>query len=360
MRRALDLAAQGAGLVSPSPLVGCVIVSPDGDVVGEGFFVYDRIKHAEVLALAQAGAAARGATAYVSLEPHAYHSRTAPCTDALIQAAVARVVYPIDDPNPLVAGRGAEALRAAGIEVTSGVLRDEAARLNDVYLHFLRTGRPLVHLKMACSLDGRIATERGAAHWLTGEEARVRAHELRHQYDSILVGVNTAAIDDPLLTDRSGRPRRRPLVRVVLDHSLRTPVGSRLVKSAPEAPVLIFAGPDCDAAGPLGSLPGVEVVSSSVSRIDPKLVLAALAERGVQSVLIEGGPTVAAAFLEAGLVDKVTFLIAPILIGGGDAPSVIAGTGVTTLTDAPRLHDVAVRQLGDDLEVSGYVHPPTS
>jgi diaminohydroxyphosphoribosylaminopyrimidine deaminase/5-amino-6-(5-phosphoribosylamino)uracil reductase len=357
MRRALELAAQGTGLVSPSPLVGCVIVSAEGDVVGEGFYVYDQIKHAEVLALEQAGEAARGGTAYVSLEPHAYDSRTPPCTDALFNGGIARVVYPIDDPNPLIAGRGGEALRASGIEVTSGVLAAEAARLNDVYLHFLRTGRPLVHLKMACSLDGRIATERGTAQWLTGDAARHRAHELRHQYDAILVGVNTAATDDPSLTDRSGMPRRRPLVRVVLDHSLRTPAGSRLVESAAEAPVLIFVGADTNVDEWLGISPGVELVRSSASRIDPQLVLTTLAQRGLQSVLIEGGPTVAAAFLEAGLVDKVTFLIAPILIGGGDAPSVIAGKGVTNLADAPRLHGVEVRQLGADIEVTGYVRP---
>ena len=192
MRRALELAAQGVGQVSPGPLVGCVIASPEGEVVGEGFYVYERLKHAETYALEQAGVLARGATAYVSLEPHAHHGRTPPCTDALIRAGVSRVVSPIEDPNPKVSGKGFEHLRAAGVTVSVGLLAREAKKLNEKYLHFMSTGRPFVHLKLAVSLDGKIATRTGDSRWITGVESRARAQELRHEYDAILIGAGTA------------------------------------------------------------------------------------------------------------------------------------------------------------------------
>src|SRR5690242_7888036 len=216
MARALELAARGAGQVSPGPLVGCVLVSAAGEIVGEGFYVFEDIKHAETLALDQAREKARGATAYVSLEPHAHHGRTAPCTDALIAAGIKRVVAPIEDLNPKVSGKGFAHLRAAGLLVETGLLVDEATQINEAYLHYMQTGRPFVHLKLALTLDGKIATRTGDSRWVTGPEARCRAHELRHAYDAILVGAGTVALDDPSLTDRSGLKRRRPLVRVVL------------------------------------------------------------------------------------------------------------------------------------------------
>ena len=202
MQRALNLAAQGVGQVSPGPLVGTVIMSVDGNVVGEGLYRYDEIKHAETIALEQAGEGARAGTAYVSLEPHAHQGRTPPCTDGLIAAGIKRVVAPIEDPNPKVSGRGFAHLRQAGIEVCTGVMADEATRLNEAYIHFMRTGRPFVHLKMAVSLDGKVATATGDSRWITSEESRARVHELRHQYDAIMVGGRTVRADDPLLTDR--------------------------------------------------------------------------------------------------------------------------------------------------------------
>ena len=180
MRRALELAARGLGQVSPSPLVGCVIVSESGEIVGEGFYIYENLKHAETIALEQAGAQARGATAYVTLEPHAHYGRTPPCTEALIRAGIARVVVPIEDPNPLVSGKGFAHLRAAGVEVQTGLLEREAARLNEAYIHSMRHARPFIHLKLACSLDGKIATRTGDSRWITGEESRARVQELRH------------------------------------------------------------------------------------------------------------------------------------------------------------------------------------
>ena len=330
MARALELAARGVGQVSPGPLVGCVIVSPAGEVVGEGFYVFEAIKHAETIALDQAREKARGATAYVSLEPHAHHGRTAPCTDALIAAGIKRVVAPIEDLNPKVSGKGFAHLRAAGIQVETGLLREEASRVNEAYLHYMSTGLPFVHLKLAVSLDGKIATRTGDARWITGPEARARAHELRHEYDAILVGAGTVRSDDPLLTDRSGLPRRRPLVRVVLDNKLRVSPDSQLVRTTSEAPVIVMGNADLRA------------------------VLKELADKSLQSVLIEGGATVAGEFLEAGLVNKVTFFIAPKIIGGTAAPSAIGGAGIDKMSDALELERISVIQRGKDIEVTGY------
>ena len=235
MARALELSLKGVGQVSPGPLVGCVVVSASGEIVGEGFYVFEEVKHAETIALEQAGERARGGTAYVSLEPHAHHGRTPPCTDALIAAGIKRVVAPIEDLNPKVSGKGFAHLRAAGISVQTGLLQEEAAQVNEAYLHYMSTGLPFVHLKLAVSLDGKIATRTRDSRWITGPESRARAHELRHQYDAILIGAGTAMTDDPLLTDRSGLPRRRPLVRVVLADALSP--DSQLANTASEAPV---------------------------------------------------------------------------------------------------------------------------
>jgi len=356
MRRALDLAAQGIGLVSPGPLVGCVIVNERGQIAGEGCYIYDELKHAETIALEQAGERARGGTAYISLEPHAHQGRTQPCTDALIKAGLKRVVAPIEDPNPQVSGRGFAHLREAGIEVCAGLLAEEAARLNEAYIHFMRTGRAFMHLKMAISLDGKVATTSGDSRWITGEAARARVHELRHQYDAIMIGGRTARIDDPLLTDRSGNKRRRPLVRVVIEQYLRVSPESQLAQTTDAAPVLVFACADADddALNALRSR-GVEVVAQA-SVLDLTSVLEDLGKRSLQSVLVEGGPSLAALLLEAGLIDKVTFFVAPIIVGGQDAPSAIAGSGVEKIADATQLERIEVRQHDRDLEITGYPH----
>ena len=349
MTRALELAAKGVGQVSPGPLVGCVVVSPAGEVVGEGFYIFEAIKHAETLALDQAGEKARGGTAYVSLEPHAHHGRTAPCTDALIAAGIKRVVVPIEDLNPKVSGKGFAHLRAAGIQVDTGLMQEEAARVNETYLHFMSTGLPFVHLKLAVSLDGKIATRTGDARWITGPEARARAHELRHDYDAILVGAGTTATDDPLLTDRSGLPRRRSLVRVVLDDAVRLSPTSKLARSTAEAPVIVFG--NADYADALRDQ-GVEIVN--LIRGDLRAVLKELSSRSLQSVLVEGGATVAGEFLDAGLVNKVTFFIAPKIIGGTAAPGAIGGAGVERISDALELERTNAIQRGKDIEVTGY------
>jgi diaminohydroxyphosphoribosylaminopyrimidine deaminase / 5-amino-6-(5-phosphoribosylamino)uracil reductase len=355
MRRALELAARGTGQVSPSPLVGCVIVSQDGDVTGEGFYLYERLKHAETLALEEAGERARYGTAYVSLEPHAHHGRTPPCTDALIQAGIKRVVASIEDPNPRVSGKGFAHLRRAGLEVHTGLLAHEAERLNEKYIHFMREGRPFVHLKLASSLDGRTATRTGESRWITGQEARRRVHHLRHEYDVILVGAGTALADDPLLTDRSGLKRRRPLVRVLLDDGLRVSHISQLVGSASEFPLIVFTAKRAAADRvKLLEASGVEVIQDEDGGRNLRRVLEALKERSLQSVLVEGGANVAGAFLDSRLIDKITFFIAPMIIGGRDASPALAGTGAERIADAMRLREVETRTHAQDLEITGY------
>jgi diaminohydroxyphosphoribosylaminopyrimidine deaminase/5-amino-6-(5-phosphoribosylamino)uracil reductase len=351
MARALDLAVKGVGQVSPGPLVGCVVANPAGEVAGEGFYIFEAIKHAETIALELAGEKARGGTAYVSLEPHAHYGRTAPCTDALIAAGIKRVVAPIEDLNPKVSGKGFAHLRAAGIKVETGLMRDEATQVNEAYLHYMSTGLPFVHLKLAVSLDGKIATRTGDSRWITGAEARERAHELRHAYDAILVGAGTVITDDPLLTDRSKLPRRRPLVRVVLDHPLRLSPESQLATTTSEAPVIVFGDPASRGAAELRAR-GVEIVNSK--HRDLHGVLRELAGRSLQSVLVEGGSTIAGEFLDAGLVNKVTFFIAPKIIGGLDAPSAIGGRGVDRMSEALQLEKVTVVKPGKDIEVTGY------
>ena len=351
MSRALELAMKGVGLVSPGPLVGCVVVSPAGEIVGEGFYVFEEIKHAETIALEVAGEKARGGTAYVSLEPHAHHGRTPPCTDALIAAGIKRVVAPIEDLNPKVSGKGFAHLRAAGIDVQTGLMRYEAEHINEAYLHYMSTGMPFIHLKLAVSLDGKIATRTRDSRWITGPESRARAHELRHVYDAILVGAGTVETDDPQLSDRSGLPRRRPLVRVVLDDEVRLLPESQLVATSSKAPVIVFGNRSANHADVLRSQ-GVEVVNST--RGDLPGVLRELGSRSIQSVLVEGGSTVAGEFIDAGLVNKVTFLIAPKIIGGVTAPSAIGGSGVATMSEALELERVSVIKRGNDIEVTGY------
>lgn len=355
MARSLALAARGAGQVSPGPLVGCVVVDGRGEVVGEGFYLFEGVKHAETLALEQAGSRARGATAYVTLEPHAHTGRTPPCTEALIRAGIARVVVPVEDPNPLVSGRGFDKLREANVEVTIGVLAAEAERLNEKYFHALRRGRPFVHLKLACSLDGRIATSTGHARWISGPESRARAHQMRREYDAILVGSGTAVKDDPLLTDRSGLPRRRLLLRVVLDEHLRLGPQSQLARTARATPALVFTSEKADAqrVSELEAC-GVEVLSAAAGGRDLPAVLEELRRREVQSLIIEGGAGVAGAFLRAGLVDKASFFVAPLILGS-DALGAVNGAGPLTVPEATRLRDVETHRHGDDIEITGYL-----
>ena len=354
VRRALELAKGGVGLVSPNPLVGCVIVSAGGEVLGEGTYIKDDVTHAEVIALMQAGTKAMGGAAYVSLEPHAHHGKTPPCTEALITAGINRVVCPIEDPNPLVSGKGFERLREAGIEVSTGLLAEEAAKLNEKFICWHKKGRPFIHLKLAMSLDGRISLRNSVSTALSGDAARARVQQLRHEHDAILVGSNTAVTDNPSLTDRSGLPRRRPLARVILDNRLRLPLDSTLATTTDEVPTLIFTNNiDPLAVRPLQDK-GVDVIPIEGGARNIEGVLEELKRREIQSVLIEGGTEVAGAAIEARVVDKVTFICSPIIIGGHDAPVAIGGKGASSLADAMRLRDIEVTRHGEDIEITGY------
>jgi diaminohydroxyphosphoribosylaminopyrimidine deaminase / 5-amino-6-(5-phosphoribosylamino)uracil reductase len=354
-RRALELAAIGVGQVSPSPLVGCVIVGESGEIAGEGSYIYEQVTHAEVLALNEAGERARGGTAYVSLEPHSHHGRTQPCTDALIKAGIRRVVCPVEDPNPLVSGKGFAKLRESGIEVVTGVLREEAARLNEKFCVWHKRRRPFVHLKLAMSLDGRISLENSVSTTLSGKESAVRVQDLRHEHDAILVGGNTAFVDNPSLTDRSEKPRRRKLVRVVLDNRLRIPLDSTLVTTARETPTLVISNSANEAKINQLIEKGVDMAQTDAR--DITAVLEELRRRELQSVLVEGGTQIAGAFCDARLVDKLTFIVAPIVIGGHSAPPAIGGNGANSLENALKLRELQILRHGTDYEFTGYPQP---
>lgn len=351
-RAALDLARLGIGVVSPNPLVGCIIADRHGEIAGRGTYIRDRITHAEVIALDEAGERARGGTAYVSLEPHAHHGKTPPCTEALISAGVSRVVAPIEDPNPLVSGKGFRQLRESGIEVVTGILADDAAKLNEKFICWHRNGRPFVHVKLAMSLDGRISLNRSISTALSGDSAIKRVHEYRHEHDAILVGGTTAVIDNPSLTDRSGLQRGRPLVRVILDNRLRLSPGSTLALTAGETPtIVISASPDGAKADALRRA-GVDVVEHDAR--DLQGVLEILCKRELQSVLVEGGTEVAGAFRDAGLIDKLTLMISPRIVGGTEAPLAFGGRGASSIEEAVPLTDVTVERYGADIEITGY------
>ncbi|HEX2773467.1 MAG TPA: bifunctional diaminohydroxyphosphoribosylaminopyrimidine deaminase/5-amino-6-(5-phosphoribosylamino)uracil reductase RibD [Micromonosporaceae bacterium] len=333
MLRAIALAARGLGTTSPNPVVGCVLLDAEGGIVGEGFHAYAGGPHAEIVALAQAGERARGGTAVVTLEPCNHTGRTGPCTDALIRAGVARVVVGVPDPNPVASG-GAEALRAAGIQVEIGVREDEAEAGNIAWLTSVRRGRPYVIWKYAATLDGRSAAADGTSMWITSEAARMDVHALRGSVDAVVVGVGTILADDPRLTARNLRDGtlaiKQPL-RVVVDSAGRTPAGARVRDAAARTWVATAAdvggGPD--------------------GRVDLRALLAGLYERGVRAAVVEGGPKLAGAFLAAGLVDKVIGYVAPKLLGAG--PPALLDAGVTTIAEAIDLEFTDIRQVGPDL-----------
>jgi diaminohydroxyphosphoribosylaminopyrimidine deaminase / 5-amino-6-(5-phosphoribosylamino)uracil reductase len=348
MRRALRLAARGRYRTAPNPRVGALLVL-DGEVVGSGWHRRAGGPHAEVEALAAAGDRARGATLYVTLEPCCHHGRTPPCVDAVLAAGVARVVACHRDPDPRVSGRGFERLRAAGVAVEVGLLAAEAVRLNLSFLVAATLGRPAVTLKWAMSLDGRIATARGESQWISSPAGRRWALALREEHDATLVGSGTALADDPRLDRRLGLAGR-PGLRVVLDRRLRLPPTARLL--GVPGPVLIYT--ESPAAGRRHALAerGVEVVA--LAAVEPAAVLADLAARGVQSVLVEGGGEALASFVASGLYDRVMVDCAPLLIGGRGAPGPLAGDGAPALAAAPRLAELAARRRGRDLILTGY------
>ncbi len=353
MRRALDLAASGQGFVEPNPMVGCVIAR-GAEIIGEGWHRRFGGDHAEVDALRLAGSRAAGATLYVSLEPCCHFGKTPPCTGAIVAAGIGRVVAALADPFPQVAGGGTAALRAAGVAVEVGLLADQARRLNAPYLKLLQRGRPWIIAKWAMTLDGKIATRNAQSQWISGPRSRQIVHALRGRMDAIVVGRETAARDDPLLTARPPGPRTA--TRVVLDTRAALPSQSQLVRTAGEAPLLVAVGSeappaDCQRLRQAGCEVLVCPGASPAARLDA--LLAELGRRQMTNVLVEGGGRVLGSLLDARQIDEVHVFIAPKLIGGGAAPSPIAGQGVAELASALALDELFVESLDGDVYVRG-------
>ncbi len=352
MRRAIMLARQGAGWTNPNPLVGAVVVK-DGRAIGEGYHeVYGGL-HAERNALAACGEDPAGATLYVTLEPCCHTGKQPPCTEAVIAAGISRVVVGSRDPNPLVSGKGNEALRAAGIDVVEDVLRDRCDALNPVFFHFMKTGRPYVVAKWAMTLDGKIATHSGDSQWVSCEESRADTHRLRHRLAAIMVGINTV-VDDPMLTARCDFPANQPL-RVVVDSKLRIPLESQLVRTAGEVPVLV-ATAVAQEGSRVQELRRLGVQVASLPRPDGEVDLEALVHllgtRGIDSVLVEGGGTLHEAMFRTGLVDRTIVYLAPKICGGAEAKSPVAGVGIERMADAFELGHPMVEHIGDDLKIT--------
>jgi diaminohydroxyphosphoribosylaminopyrimidine deaminase / 5-amino-6-(5-phosphoribosylamino)uracil reductase len=374
MQEALELARRSEGFAAPNPAVGCVLVR-DNNVVGRGFHGYDWLEHAEVGALKNAGKSARGSTAYVTLEPCCTTGRTGPCTRALIEAGVTRVVVATVDPNPAVNGKGIAALRAAGIDVVTGVLEREARQINDGFARHIRTGLPFVILKSGLSLDGRIAPAPGSAPpgapvYLTGEKARAEVHRMRHAVDAVITGVNTVLQDDPALTDRSELPRRRPLMRVVLDSALRIPLDAKLVRTAKED-VTIFC-----AVAPTERQRTLEAMGVRVERVDPETagqnvpvrrmgdpirragvslsqVFKRLGDLEMLSVMLESGAQLNGSALTGQHVDKLTLFYAPVFLGPGAVPLMQEAIAGTVIAGQP-----SIQSVGQDVRIDAYLRDP--
>jgi diaminohydroxyphosphoribosylaminopyrimidine deaminase / 5-amino-6-(5-phosphoribosylamino)uracil reductase len=361
MEHALALASKGTGLASPNPMVGCVIVR-EGQIVGEGFHQYEWRDHAEIVALKSAGEKARGATLYVNLEPCNHTGRTGPCTEAIIAAGVQRIVAAMDDPNPVNSGRGFERLRAAGIEVFTGVCEEEAHRLNEPFACWIRTKKPFVTLKSAMTLDGQLALPQTRSkidksagkrrNWISSEESRAEVHRMRHASDALLTGIGTILADDPLLTDRSGLPRRKRLLRVILDSRLRLSARSRIVKTLDDD-LLVFTELSLNSpkARKLQNV-GAEIVRAKTKngRIDLPSVLAELGRREILSVLLEAGSTMNGAALAAGIVHKLFLFYAPKIAGESRVAFALAPN-----LNLPLLRNVRTQQFGPDIAIEAYL-----
>ena len=363
MQHALALARRGTGLASPNPMVGCVIVR-EGQIVGEGFHQYEWRDHAEIVALKTAGEKVRGATLYVTLEPCNHIGRTGPCTEAIIAAGVQHIVVAVEDPNPVNSGRGFERLRSAGIEVVTGVCEEEARRLNEAFACWIRTKKPFVTLKSALTLDGQLALpqsqkkagkspgKRSHDAWITSEESRAEVHRMRHASDALLTGIGTILADDPLLTDRSGLPRRKRLLRVVLDSKLRLSPKSRIVKTSDDDLLVFTAGPVNSVKARKLQDAGIELVPTKAKdgRIDLLSVLAELGSREILSVLLEAGPTLNGAALAAGMVHRLFLFYAPKIAGDNRVPLAVA----SKLNLSP-LSNVRTQQFGPDIAIEAYL-----
>ncbi len=357
MQQALHLAKLAIGKTSPNPVVGAVIVK-DEQIVGEGYHQKAGTPHAEVHALRQAGEKARGATIYVSLEPCSHYGCTPPCADALIEAGLKKAVIATLDPNPQVAGKGIQKLLDAGIEVELGVLEAQARQMNEKFFQYIKTKRPLVAIKTAMTLDGKIASNCGDSRWITGEDARNYVHQLRGTYDAILVGIGTVLKDDPMLNVRLANSDYHDPIRIIIDSHLEIPLYSQIVATSQQQKSIIFCAKDADQARQNRlEAAGCEVqrINSCDGRLVLEEVLDFLGEMKLCSLLVEGGGTINAALLENGLADKVYWFIAPKIIGGQDAPTPVEGRGFDFMKDALELKSLEISNFGRDIMISGYI-----
>jgi len=365
MARALVLAHRGVAQAHPNPMVGAVLVKDDHTknaraknpcVVGDGFHTYEARKHAEIVALERARADARRATLYVNLEPCCHAGRTGPCTKAIIEAGVKRVVVAMHDPNPAVAGRGIRELRRAGVEVIVGVREDAARKLNEAFAKWIRTKLPFVTLKTALTLDGQIASPGGTVTWITSAESREEVQTLRHASDALLTGIGTVLADDPRMTDRTALPRRRPLIRAIIDSKLRLPIKSEMVKSAKDD-VLVFTTQSANSAKAKSlRIAGVEIVQvrSRGGHVNLREVLRELGKREILSVILEAGSALNGAMLAADLVDKMILFYAPKILGTVTMP--VARHRARPIAKTPALQNITLRRFGPDFAVEGYFH----
>lgn len=359
MARAIELAAQGLGRTSPNPMVGAVVVR-GGRIIGEGYHRRAGESHAEVAAIAAAGAGARGADLYVNLEPCSHQGRTPPCTDAVLEAGISRVFASMEDPNPLVSGRGGSLLREKGVVVAFGLLSTEASRLNECYIKYISRGLPFVILKSAMSLDGKTATMTGDSRWVSGPESRREVHRIRDAVDGVLVGIGTVLADDPMLTTRLPRGTGMHAARIVVDPFLKMPAAARMLEDKEGGPVFVAAlekAPVDRAAALRRRGAGILFCQEKEGRLDMVSLMKSLAGREMTSLLIEGGSAVAASALESGIVDKIVCFIAPKIVGGRDAPTPVGGKGVDLMRDALELRDVTYDRCGEDLMAQGYLSP---
>ena len=356
MRRAVALARKGGGWVNPNPLVGAVLVR-EGEIVGEGYHEYFGAPHAEVNAIHNAGKKAAGATMFVTLEPCSHHGKTPPCTDLILQSGIRKVVIGTLDPNPLVNGKGMKILKDKGLEVTSGCLEEEIRKMNEPFNKFILTGLPFCVLKTAMSLDGKIATSSGESRWISGEASRNYSHGLRNRYSSIMAGINTVILDDPSLNTRiSGKNQHHPL-KVIVDTFARIPLEAKVLKDNPQLTILAVS-PEADKEKTkeierLGAQ--VLVCPMKNNRIDLTFLTRSLGSMGIDSILLEGGSTLAFNALQEEVVDKVICMIAPKIIGGENAKTPVGGAGIAHLADAFRLDHLTVKRLKEDIIIEGYI-----
>ncbi len=362
MAEALSLARRSEGRTSPNPLVGAIVLDAHGEIAGRGWHQKAGEAHAEVLALQDAGARARGGVLFLTLEPCSHQGRTPPCAPFVAGAGVSRVITAVSDPNPQVSGQGFEYLRARGVAVEIGIMAREAVRLNEAYFHWWRFGRPFLTLKTATSLDGKIATRNGESRWITGEEARNAGHHLRNKVDAILVGVETVLTDDPLLTARPDGDTGKPLIRIVLDSRLRTPPFARVLAPRQGSFTLVAT---TDAATREKEA-GLRVAGAEIIRLEAdqkgRVSLASLVEelgsRGIRHILVEGGGRVHGSFIRESLADQFLCFLAPVVMGDHEAPCAITGLEEEELQSLPRLFNVTHEVVGDDLLIQGYFNKP--